>query len=62
MNDAITQNIPGVRNVPTIIFGADVTHPQPGDDSNPSIAAVSEFSHLCFDVSCFKSTRKKNRK
>ncbi|OWM73716.1 hypothetical protein CDL15_Pgr026820 [Punica granatum] len=40
LNDAIHRKIPCVSDMPTIIFGADVTHPQPGDDSSPSIAAV----------------------
>ena len=35
--------IPFVSEVPTIIFGADVTHPPPGEDSASSIAAVSLF-------------------
>ncbi|KAK4394914.1 protein argonaute 1B [Sesamum angolense] len=34
------QRIPLVSDRPTIIFGADVTHPHPGEDSSPSIAAV----------------------
>ncbi|KAK4486083.1 hypothetical protein RD792_008751 [Penstemon davidsonii] len=32
--------IPFLNDRPTIVFGADVTHPQPGEDSSPSIAAV----------------------
>ncbi|KAF9684816.1 hypothetical protein SADUNF_Sadunf04G0158000 [Salix dunnii] len=40
LNDAIQRRIPCVTDMPTIIFGADVTHPQPGEDSSPSIAAV----------------------
>ncbi|GJT53814.1 PAZ domain-containing protein [Tanacetum coccineum] len=32
--------LPYVTDRPTIIFGVDVTHPQPGEDSSPSIAAV----------------------
>lgn len=39
--DAISKKIHLVTDRPTIIFGADVTHPQPGEDSSPSIAAVS---------------------
>ncbi|KAJ4745605.1 Argonaute protein [Rhynchospora pubera] len=31
---------PFLTDKPTIIFGADVTHPPPGEDSSPSIAAV----------------------
>ncbi|KAH7838775.1 hypothetical protein Vadar_031027 [Vaccinium darrowii] len=38
--DAIAKKIHLVTDRPTIIFGADVTHPQPGEDCSPSIAAV----------------------
>ncbi|GMP69181.1 hypothetical protein CsSME_00028532 [Camellia sinensis var. sinensis] len=37
---AIERRIPFVTDRPTIIFGADVTHSQPGDDASPSIVAV----------------------
>ncbi|KAK9175701.1 hypothetical protein WN944_027708 [Citrus x changshan-huyou] len=40
LDDAVQKRIPLVTDKPTIIFGADVTHPQPGEDSSPSIAAV----------------------
>ncbi|PHT38918.1 Protein argonaute 10 [Capsicum baccatum] len=38
--DAISCRIPLVSDIPTIIFGADVTHPENGEDSSPSIAAA----------------------
>ncbi|KAG6662378.1 protein argonaute PNH1-like [Carya illinoinensis] len=38
--DALRWRIPLVSDIPTIIFGADVTHPENGEDSYPSIAAV----------------------
>uniref|UniRef100_A0A0D6QYC9 Uncharacterized protein n=1 Tax=Araucaria cunninghamii TaxID=56994 RepID=A0A0D6QYC9_ARACU len=38
--DAIRRRMSLVSDVPTIIFGADVTHPHPGEDTSPSIAAV----------------------
>ncbi|KAM5573865.1 protein argonaute 1-like [Rosa sericea] len=38
--DAISRRIPLVSDRPTIIFGAGMTHPHPGEDSSPSIAAV----------------------
>ncbi|KAI4347345.1 hypothetical protein L6164_008161 [Bauhinia variegata] len=38
--DALSRRIPLISDLPTIIFGADVTHPHPGEDSSPSIAAV----------------------
>lgn len=49
LNDAFEKRIPLVTDMPTIIFGVDVTHPQPGEDLSPSIAAVSfVFLHnLC---------------
>ncbi|CAN6694046.1 unnamed protein product [Malus baccata var. baccata] len=37
---AIRRRIPLVSDIPTIIFAADVTHPQLGKDSSLSIAAV----------------------
>jgi hypothetical protein len=42
--DAVSRRIPLVTDRPTIIFGADVTHPHPGEDSSPSIAAVSRVT------------------
>lgn len=44
--DAIYRSLPVVSDEPTIVFGADVTHPPPGEDSSPSIAAVCSFSYL----------------
>ncbi|KAK0584182.1 hypothetical protein LWI29_008665 [Acer saccharum] len=40
LEDAVYRRIPQLSDIPTIIFGADVTHPSPGEDSSPSIAAV----------------------
>jgi hypothetical protein len=45
----VPNGIPFVSDVPTIIFGADVTHPTAGEDSSASIAAV------CFLFSAFVS-------
>ncbi|CAL9085351.1 unnamed protein product [Musa textilis] len=44
--DALSKHIPFIRH--TIIFGADVTHPHPGEDCSPSFAAVrfSSFTWL----------------
>lgn len=38
--DPRVKRIDLLTDLVTIIFGADVTHPQPGEDSSPSIAAV----------------------
>ncbi|XP_042412284.1 protein argonaute MEL1-like isoform X2 [Zingiber officinale] len=40
LEDAIYRRIPLVSDIPTIFFGADVSHPSPGEDSLSSIAAV----------------------
>ncbi|XP_071730803.1 protein argonaute MEL1-like [Rutidosis leptorrhynchoides] len=39
-NTVLSKQLQVISERPTIIFGADVTHPQPGEDSGPSIAAV----------------------
>lgn len=38
--DVVSYRIPLVSNIPTIIFGAGVMHPENGEDTSPSIAAV----------------------
>ncbi|XP_022866443.1 protein argonaute MEL1-like [Olea europaea var. sylvestris] len=40
LEQAFEKRMPFLTDSPTIIFGADVTHPEPGEDSSPSIAAV----------------------
>uniref|UniRef100_A0ACD5UNX7 Uncharacterized protein n=1 Tax=Avena sativa TaxID=4498 RepID=A0ACD5UNX7_AVESA len=40
LQQAVSRKIPFVSDKPTIIFGADVTHPAAGEDSSASIAAV----------------------
>uniref|UniRef100_A0A0E0KHH4 Piwi domain-containing protein n=1 Tax=Oryza punctata TaxID=4537 RepID=A0A0E0KHH4_ORYPU len=40
LEDALHKKIPILTDHPTIVFGADVTHPSPGEDASPSIAAV----------------------
>ncbi|KZV47182.1 protein argonaute 5 [Dorcoceras hygrometricum] len=40
LEQALSRKINFLCDRPTIVFGADVTHPQPGEDSSPSIAAV----------------------
>lgn len=48
--DAVSRRIPLVSDIPTIIFGADVTHPHPGEDSSPSIAAVRFYIYIVWFV------------
>jgi eukaryotic translation initiation factor 2C len=50
--DAISWRIPLVSDIPTIIFGADVTHPETGEDSSPSIAAVRLVMTPYFCITC----------
>ncbi|PWA99478.1 PAZ domain-containing protein [Artemisia annua] len=40
LSATLNGRLPYVTERPTIIFGADVTHPSPGEDSSPSIAGV----------------------
>ncbi|KAF5937661.1 hypothetical protein HYC85_025167 [Camellia sinensis] len=47
--NALSRKIPYVTDMPTIIFGADVVHPQPGSNARPSIAAIC-CQHLLCDL------------
>lgn len=38
--DAVLRNIPNIIDIPTIILGADVTHPSPREDSSALIVAI----------------------
>lgn len=53
LEQAVQKQIPFLTDLPTIIFGADVTHPQPGEDSSPSIAAVCSGSVNDFVVDVY---------
>ncbi|KAG6489769.1 hypothetical protein ZIOFF_051048 [Zingiber officinale] len=44
--DALSRRIPLVSDRPTIIFGVDIAHPHPGEDSSPSIAVVSSIDKV----------------
>jgi hypothetical protein len=44
LEDALNKRIPLLTDVPTIVFGADVTHPPAGESLSPSIAAVCSLS------------------
>ena len=48
LDDALNRRIPLLTDCPTIVFGADVTHPSPGESSSPSIAAVWVLSEFHF--------------
>lgn len=52
LDDAARRRIPLVSDQPTLILGADVTHPQAGEDSSPSIAAVS-YLFLNFNLEIY---------
>nr|GFA31892.1 PAZ domain-containing protein [Tanacetum cinerariifolium] len=53
LSATLNGRLPYVTDRPTIIFGADVTHPQPGEDSSPSIAAVD--TRALYLVTCGQS-------
>ncbi|KAF3437022.1 hypothetical protein FNV43_RR19775 [Rhamnella rubrinervis] len=46
LEDAVERRIPFVTDVPTMIIGADVTHPNTGNDSSPSMAVVTKYKGL----------------
>ncbi|KAK3126589.1 hypothetical protein QOZ80_7AG0559000 [Eleusine coracana subsp. coracana] len=53
LESAIAKNLPFVSDIPTIIFGADVSHPAAGEDSSASIAAV--VASMDLEVTTYKA-------
>ena len=51
--DAISCRIPLVSDVPTIIYGADVTHLENGENSSPSTAIIRLPKSIYFDFYLF---------
>ena len=45
---SMTNGIPFVSDVPTIVFGADVSHPPAGEESSACIAVVSFLDGVAF--------------
>ncbi|KAG8043018.1 hypothetical protein GUJ93_ZPchr0092g38062 [Zizania palustris] len=50
LEDALHRRIPLLTDLPTMIFGADVTHPPSGEDASPSIAAGRIIADLFTEV------------
>ena len=46
---SMTNGIHFVSDVPTIVFGADVSHPPAGEESSACIAAVSFLDGVAFE-------------
>jgi hypothetical protein len=55
LENALCKRIPLLTDVPTIVFGADVTHPSPGEDVSPSIAAVCLSCSTCHNLTMLQS-------
>ncbi|XP_020575957.1 protein argonaute MEL1-like isoform X2 [Phalaenopsis equestris] len=57
LEDVITKQVPLASNAPTIIFGADVTHPSPGEDSSSIAAVVASMDYFLVKYKCLLSAQ-----
>lgn len=58
LSASVARTIPIVNKEHTILFGADVTHPSPGEDAMPSIAAVvatMDWPQMCTYLGLIRS-------